>query len=83
MAKSTDDSITEKVWMKKSCVKQVASPTSLWPRTKTAVTEGRVEAERPRSAIESMDRKRYLGVWRLGTGLTMYIMVILPSKDTT
>ena len=83
MAKSTDDSITEKVWMKKSCVKQVAAPTSLWPRRKTAVIEGNVEAERPRSAIESMDRKRYLGVWRLGTGLTMYIMVMLPSKDTT
>ena len=83
MAKSTADSITEKVWMKKSCIKQVAAPTFLWPRRKTAAIEGSVDAERPRSAIESIDRKRYMGVWRLGTDLTMHIMVMLPNKERT
>lgn len=81
MAKSTADSMTENVWMKKSCMKQVAVPIILWPRRKTATIEGNVEAERPRSAIESMERKRYIGVWRLDTDLTMYIMVMLPSTE--
>jgi hypothetical protein len=83
MANRTADSMTEKVWMKKSCTKQVAVPIFLWPRRKTATIEGRVEAERPKSAIDNMERKRYMGVWRLGTELTMYIMVMLPTTERT
>ena len=83
MANSTADSITEHVWMKKSCTKQVAAPTFLWPRRKTAAMEGSVETGSPKSATESMERKRCMGVWRLGTDLTMYRMVVLPGRERT
>jgi hypothetical protein len=79
MANSTADSITEHVWMKKSCTKQVAAPTFLWPRRKTAAMEGSVETARPRSATESMERKRYMGVCRWGSELTARMMSRFPN----
>lgn len=81
MASSMAESVPEKVWMKKSCRKQVAAAAFLWPRRKTAATEGSVEAERPRSATESLERKR--DEWRLGTDWTVCVMLMLPSKERT
>lgn len=39
-----------------------------------------MERDRPRSEAASMAKKRYIGIWRVGSCQITVMMVILPTK---
>ena len=66
MANNTDDSMTVKNLIKNICDKQALKLISLALNQKIPSMVNRVDIDKPRSVVDSMERKEYMGSWRLG-----------------
>ena len=69
--------------MKNIWVRQASKAMSWAPSQKRQSMRGSVDVERTRSVMESMHRKRNIGLWRLRSVLTTARMVTFPTTATT
>lgn len=83
MASRIAESATKRKWMKNIWVRQPSQEIWLEPSQKLASALGIVEVESKMSALANMDRKIYMGSFRLGWDRMTQIKMPLPVMATT
>lgn len=78
---STEASVTVNRWMKNSWAKHAAAWISWIPSKNNPKVVGKEERDSPRSEMESMERKKYMGLWRLCSVLIKKRTITLPRKE--
>ena len=79
MATKRADSIMQNVWMKYNYAKQISKSIQCASNQKMPSILGAVEEERAISFIASMQKKKCIGWWRLGSSLMVMMIMLLPS----
>lgn len=83
MARSTEDSMSVNPCRKNICTIHPSRPMILALNQRTPSVVGREERVMPTSVAESMERKQYIGSWRLESVTTTQRIVLFPKRAIT